>query len=267
MHSYPLTEAQRRAFAEDGWVHLPAFLSEAELRPLEALYWRFLQREIAVPGRDYCDATTGHGRSIEGPKVVIVHLPRRCHAPMQGNIYEQRASVVARQLCGEGMEIDYDQFVAKPPRERDAVIHWHQDLRGWPATPDPRTATFWLAFDDTDYDNGCVQFVDGSHREVELRPHVPLAGGPGPGPLMVAEVDPRRDRIRPARLHRGDATVYHERTLHGSSGNGSARWRRAYVVAFRSADTVQRERAMGFTHSLNDPPEVLARVVAERREE
>ena len=34
-------------------------------------------------------------------------------------------------------------------------------------------------------------------------------------------------------------------------------FRRAYVLAFRAAETVATERELGFTHSHNDEPEVL----------
>jgi hypothetical protein len=37
------------------------------------------------------------------------------------------------------------------------------------------------------------------------------------------------------------------------------------VVAFRSAATIAAERALGFTHSHGDAPEVLARIAAQRR--
>jgi len=158
------------------------------------------------------------------------------------------------------MTLDYDQLVAKPPHKPDAVFHWHQDLGYWPVTPDTRTASFWLALDDTDVDNGCVNFVDGSHREPLLRAHAPLLGDRSENHTMVAHVDPKRDRVRPAKLARGDATVHHERTVHGSGGNTSDRWRRGYIVAFRSEATVAAERAMGFTHSHNDAPEVLAAI-------
>ncbi|MBL8724592.1 MAG: phytanoyl-CoA dioxygenase family protein [Planctomycetes bacterium] len=263
MHAYPLTQEQRHAFHEDGWVHLPAFLTEAELRPLEALYMQFLRRELPVAGRDYCDMTGEYTRRPEDFAILNVMLPRRYHPPLQDNPYERRAAAVAQQLIGGELGLDYDQLVAKPPHKPDAVFHWHQDLGYWPKTPDPRTATFWLALDETDHDNGCLQFVDGSHREARLRGHVPLRGDRTQNHTLVAEVDPARDRIRPARLQRGDVTVHHERTLHGSGGNRSARWRRGYVLAFRSLDTIARERALGFTHSHNDPPDLLARIVTE----
>ncbi len=60
-------------------------------------------------------------------------------------------------------------------------------------------------------------------------------------------------------IRRGDITVHNEGVLHGSGGNRSAAsWRRAYITAFRSSETVRRERELGFTHSHNDDQGVLA---------
>jgi len=59
----------------------------------------------------------------------------------------------------------------------------------------------------------------------------------------------------------GDATVHHERLLHGSGETRPAdSWRRAWVVAFRSDATVAEERRRGFTHSHNDDLQVLNQV-------
>ncbi len=262
---YPITAAHRAQFANDGWLVLPQFLSAAELAPLERLYEQLLRREIPVAGRDYCDMTGAYDRPVEDYAILNVMLPRRYCPALAGNVYEQRAAAAAAALIGPGLGLDYDQLVAKPPHQPAAVFHWHQDLGYWPDTPDPRTATFWLALDDVDLDNGCVEFVDGSHREPELRGHEPLLADRGENHTMVARVDRQVDRIRPARLARGDVSVHHERTVHGSGGNRSNRWRRGYVVAFRSLPTIAAERAMGFTHSHNDDPAVLAAVAAQRR--
>lgn len=265
MTEYELTPTHRQEFRDRGWTTLREFVPEAVLAQLEVHYERLLRREVPVIGRDYCDMTGDYDRPVEDYAILNVMLPRRYEPALCDNGYELRAAAVARALCGDDMALDYDQFVAKPPGQTDAVFHWHQDLGYWPVTPDTRTASFWLALDEVDIDNGCVQFVDGSHDEPELRPHEPLLGDRGDNHTMVARVDPNVDRIRPARLRRGDATVHHERTVHGSGGNASTRWRRGYVVAFRAAGTVQAERAMGFSHSHNDDPAVLARIARERR--
>jgi phytanoyl-CoA hydroxylase len=254
---FPLTAEEVAAFQRDGWLILPNFLSEAELAPLEAIYMRFLRREIPVPGRDHCDMSGSYDKDPATFALQNVMLPRVYWPALQGNVYERRAADVAAQLCGPDMALDYDQLVAKPPRQQGAVFHWHQDLGYWPITPDTRTASFWLAFDDCADDNGCVRFVDGSHREAELRPHRPLRGDRDQNHTLVAAVDPQRDRIRSAVMRRGSVTVHHERTVHGSQGNHSARWRRGYVVAFRSLATIAAERRLGFTHSHNDDAKVL----------
>ncbi|MCR9243856.1 MAG: phytanoyl-CoA dioxygenase family protein [bacterium] len=258
------TADQRREFTEHGWTTIRSLVSAEELTAIARHYEDLLRRRVPVPGRDYCDMTGDYDRPVEDFAILNVMLPRRYLPELADNPYEQRATAIARSLLGDDMVLDYDQLVAKPPRQSDAVFHWHQDLGYWPDTPDTRTASFWLALDEVDLDNGCVQFVDGSHQEPGLRPHVPLFGDRGDNHTMVARVDPATDRIRPARLAPGDATVHHERIVHGSQGNSSSRWRRGYVVAFRSAATVRYERAMGFTHSHNDPPAVLEQVARSR---
>lgn len=262
---YALTADEIAAFHRDGWITLPGLLSDAELRPLEELYMRFLRRELSVRGRDYCDMTGDYDKPIEQYAILNVMLPRVYHPPLAGNVYERRAAHVTRQLWGDGFAIDYDQLVAKPPGKTDAVFHWHQDLGYWPITEDTRTATFWLALDDVADDNGCVRFVDGSHREPELREHLPLHGDRDTNHTLVATVDPTRDRIRSAVLPRGSVSVHHERTVHGSGGNTSTRWRRGYVLAFRSAATIAEERRLGFTHSHNDNVQVLTRIGEQTR--
>lgn len=262
---YPLTPTEVEAFHRDGWVTLPGFLDEVELRPIEDVYMRLLRRELPVAGRDYCDMTGDYAKPIEDYAILNVMLPRHYHPELQGNVYERRAADVTRQLLGDGFAIDYDQLVAKPPGRTDAVFHWHQDLGYWPITPDTRTATFWLALDDVADDNGCVRFVDGSHDEAELREHLPLYGDRDANHTLVAQVDPARDRIRSAVMPRGSVTVHHERTVHGSGGNTSNRWRRGYVLAFRSLATIAAERRLGFTHSHNDRVDVLTAIGEQTR--
>ena len=53
-------------------------------------------------------------------------------------------------------------------------------------------------------------------------------------------------------IARGDVTIHNEYVVHGSSGNVSNGNRRTCVVAYRTKETVEIERANGFTHSHND---------------
>jgi hypothetical protein len=45
--------------------------------------------------------------------------------------------------------------------------------------------------------------------------------------------------------------------MHGSGGNETDGYRRAYIIAYRADTTVRIERELGFTHSHNDDHTVL----------
>ena len=254
---YLVTEADVEAFRRDGYVHLRGVMSDEEMDEVAAVYDRFLRREIEVVGKDFNDMTTGeHGTDPSGYAIVNVMLPRTYYPQWQDTTYERRAASIAEQLCGEGMVIDFDQLLAKQPGRDDAVFGWHQDQAYWIDTDDRRTATCWLAVDDSTLDNGCLQFLPGSNHE-PVRPHRPLHGDRSESHTLVTDLRPD-DVMRPVPIRRGDITVHGEGILHGSGGNTSSdSWRRAYIVAFRSHDTVAEERRRGFTHSHNDEVEVL----------
>ena len=257
---YNVTDAEREAFRRDGYVHLRGVLDDEEIAEVDAIYNRFLRREISVDGKDFNDMTTGeHGTDPSGYAIVNVMLPRKYLPSLQGSIYEQRAQSIAEQLCGEGMMIDFDQFLAKHPGRADAVFGWHQDQAYWIDTDDRRTATCWLAVDDTSLENGCMQFLPGSNHQ-PVRPHRPLHEDRAKSHTLVTDLLPGECTV-PVFIKRGDITVHSEGVLHGSGGNTSAdNWRRAYIIALRSTDTVRRERELGFTHSHNDGDSLLGEV-------
>jgi phytanoyl-CoA hydroxylase len=254
--TYAVTAEEVESFHREGFIHLPGLLSEAEVAGIEVDYDRFLRREIAVPGKDYCDMAGDYGRDPADYSIINVMLPRRYYPAWQGNVLERRALAVAAQLQGAGMEIDYDQLLAKQPYKDDAVFAWHQDMAYWPDTPDTRTATVWCAIDDSTVENGCMRFVPATNRETTLRPHEPVFGGRGESHALGTDLRPG-DEVVPVPIRRGDCTVHNERVMHGSGGNTTSGFRRAYVVACRATETIETERALGFTHSHNDGIDVL----------
>jgi ectoine hydroxylase-related dioxygenase (phytanoyl-CoA dioxygenase family) len=198
-----------------------------------------------------------YGRAFEDFNLVNAMLPRVYEPKLVDNVFERRATSIARQLMGDDATLDYDQFLAKRPQRPGAVFAWHQDLGYWPSgTPDTRTVTCSLALDDATPENGCLRVVPGSHREPELRPHRPAAWSTSPelrdeAHTLSVELGPG-DQVVALPVKRGGITVHNERIVHGSSGNMTPGWRRTYVVAHRSRATVAHERHIGFTHSHND---------------
>lgn len=252
---YVVSAEEIAAFVRDGYVHLRGVMDPREMDDVERVYDDFLSGRIPVKARDFNDMTTGaYGTDPSSYAIVNVMLPRTYLPSWQGNLFERRAASIARQLCGDGMTIDFDQLLAKQPFRDDAVFGWHQDQAYWIETSDRRTATCWLAVDDSTVDNGCMRFLPGTHRE-PVRPHRPLHGDREASHTLVTDLRPGEEPT-PVEIRRGDITVHCEGVLHGSGGNRTASRRRAYIVAFRTEDTVREERRLGFTHSHNDRDDV-----------
>ena len=260
---YVVLDEERERFREEGFIHLPGVLSDEEIQEIERTYDRFLNREIDVLGKDFCDMSSDYTADVENFGIVNIMLPRRYYPEWQDNVYERRARSIAEQLCGPGMTLDYDQLLAKGPSRPDAVFPWHQDRAYWIDTEDPRTATCWLAIDESTTENGCMRFVSGSHRG-DLRPHAPSHGSREESHALVTELRDD-DVVIDMPIARGDITVHNERIMHGSGGNQTQGRRRAYIIAFRSETTVAEERRRGFTHSHNDAPDILDSVEGQKK--
>jgi ectoine hydroxylase-related dioxygenase (phytanoyl-CoA dioxygenase family) len=249
-------------FQTHGYLVLRGVLSDAELATIEPGFQRFISGEIGGMGRYFCDMSGSLARKPEEFTLINAMLPRVYDPAFAGNVYEHRTLSIARQLIGDDVGLDYDQLLAKRPGKTGAVFAWHQDLAYWPKnTPDTRTVTCSLALDDADLENGCLRVVPGSHRG-ELREHRPLAedlrkigetrrADREEAHALILDLDPS-DEIVYLPVRRGDITVHNEHIVHGSGGNRSNRWRRTYVVAYRSLATIASERRIGFSHSHND---------------
>lgn len=258
--TYRLTPEEIRRYREQGYLVLHDVLTEEEMATLDPWFEHFITGKEPGMGRDFCDMSQPYGTPVEEFRLVNAMLPGVYRPEFKNNIFHQVAQSIADQLYPEGKaEMDYEQFLAKKPNKAQAEFAMHQDLGYWPKTKNTWTATFSLALNDATVENGCLQVVPGSNREPELRPHKPKDYGHqkdgevnrDDSHTLVIEMKPE-DKIIFLPVKRGSVTVHDERIVHGSGGNYTDEWRKTYVMAFRDANTIAEERAMGFTHSHND---------------
>ena len=257
---YILTPKQIKDFHNNGCCTLPDVLTEEEVQTIEMTFDKFLNREIHVPGKDFCDMSKPFNTPFEEWSIVNCMLPTKYHPPFQNNVYERLCACIARQLFPSlDMTKDYDQLLNKRPGKDDAVFSWHQDMGYWPSAKvlgvdETSTCTFSLAVDDSMEENGCLRYVIGSHKSNSLRPHKPLVNSRDDGHALTIDVDEAKgDVIKLAPANRGSITIHNEYVVHGSAGNRCEdKQRRTYVVAFRPQKVVDAERKIGFTHSHND---------------
>lgn len=123
-------------------------------------------------------------------------------------------------LLGEDVMVWSSNFWNKEPG--GPQIPWHQDIFSWPIEPWVNI-TCWIAIDDVNIDNSCVQLVPGSHRRVtEMVPPSPEV------PWSSDVVDPGSidgSDVVDMELSAGQFFFFNERMLHHSNSNNSARRR------------------------------------------
>jgi non-heme Fe2+,alpha-ketoglutarate-dependent halogenase len=146
------------------------------------------------------------------------------------------------QLLGPNLLLWRSQVFLKPPGAPE--ITWHQastylSEEGYKATLYPRDRnelfqlTTWVAFDDVDLDNGCMQFLKGTHRRI----HTMKLGGEDAEGFAKArvrlEVDITPENTVTMEMKAGQFIIFSERCIHGSPPN-SSKDRRRWGMAFRT---------------------------------
>lgn len=186
----------------------------------------------------------------------IIH-PHRSDALSLGFLLDERLRTTLLKFLPEEPLAAQTMFYFKPPGARGQALHQDkQYLRAEPGT----CIAAWLAVDDCDADNGCMQVVPRSH-ELPLLCHIPADTSLSftdqtiPVPKGYAPVD--------AVMTAGDVLFFHGSLIHGSGPNVSAtRFRRALIAHYVSGDARQAShfyhpllRFDGSVADLTDSPE------------
>ena len=144
-------------------------------------------------------------------------------------LWNPRFVMAASQLLGDKrVRFWHDQLFYKPAK-KGGVVAWHQDYSYWTRTKPLAHLTCWCGLDDSTMENGCLQYVPGSHRWGLLdKPE--LAGN------MMGIIDYLTPQQQsefhpiPVETKAGEAIFHHPLALHGSGENKSNQPRRAFVI-------------------------------------
>lgn len=242
-HTPAAAESLRADYETNGYVILVDFLEPVLIEEYRRIYERFLSGEIDT-GRFRSDlgGHAGKRRADGRENIPQIMCPSRLLPGLAAGVLHARAARTAKLLLGDDMELDFDMLIDKPPFS-DTPTPGHQDLAYWPDLPDRRAASFWVALDDADPDNGCMWFAAGSHR---TPPRRHWAAGSGGGAL---ECEFDESEASPVPLRAGSATIHGGGVLHYSRGNRTDRRRRAFILNYRPAAMIAVERARGFDHT------------------
>ena len=145
-------------------------------------------------------------------------------------LWNPRFIIAAQQLLGnKPVRFWHDQLFYKPAK-KGGVVAWHQDYSYWTRTKPVAHLTCWCALDDATVENGCLQYIPGSHKW-GLLPKPVIAGElEGIRDYLTEEQKNSFDHPQFAPVKAGEAIFHHALTLHGSGENKSSQPRRAFVI-------------------------------------
>ena len=218
-----LTAAQAEKFWKDGYLVLPAFLSDGDV---SALRDSLAVLDDWVQAHSHPDFThEPDSRDLERTvirKITNIHV----HGGAPWRELMERSDVLDlfEDLIGPDIAFHHSKAMMKPPHEGSAKP-WHQDLPEGFISPDeadrlrplgndlqpehvPVVAIQYYV-DDSTLENGCIQVVPGSHRR-----------GLFEDPLDESLIDPAE--VVAAEVPAGGALLFHCLTYHYSAAAATA---------------------------------------------
>lgn len=160
-----------------------------------------------------------------------------------------RLVAVVEAIIGRGVDLYFSQIFFKPP-ELGTPKPAHQDnFYAGPTNPDG-LVTAWIALDEATSQNGCLEFVDGSHKG-PIYPH--FAPPDQPFHIQIGAEALAQHRFTLAPVPKGGVSFHHGGTIHRSGSNLSDRWRRAAALTYVTKDTWFADPKLNYDRSLRVP--------------
>jgi len=225
---FKLTGKQVSFFNENGFL--------AGIKMLEDEQVNFLRNELSEVADTNHPAHSFyyefHSNESADPSTILFHAlgAWRIGPGFHDVLWNPRFLVAASQLLGNvPVRFWHDQLFWKPAK-KGGVVAWHQDYSYWTRTKPVAHLTCWCGLDDATKENGCLQYIAGSHRW-GLLPKPVLAGEiRGIRDFLNDEQKKQFDHPQYAEVKAGEAIFHHSLTLHGSGENKSDKPRRAFVI-------------------------------------
>ncbi len=208
-----------KQFGAEGYTVAKRLFSDAEVELLRAHYMR-LNEEKRQKG-DVSAIKDENDPLKRYPRMLQMH---RWDTPSMEFLLDTRLRDIMTAVLGSEPYAVQTMIYFKPPSARGQALHQDQYyLRVEPGT----CCAAWLALDDCDEENGCLQVVPGSHKLPVL---CTTAADTTQSFTDVTVPVPAGMEVKPVIMRAGDVLFFNGQLIHGSLPNTSAdRFRRSLI--------------------------------------
>ncbi|XP_013411699.1 phytanoyl-CoA dioxygenase, peroxisomal [Lingula anatina] len=239
-NKFKWSQDQVDQFRRDGFLlHVPLLTEEQCDKILEDFKY-FMDPRARHPG--HAMLYEFHANQCNDPNNVVMHVLGhwRLTKALHDLVFLPQVVVPASQLVDEScpeaaVRLWTDQLFLKPPRH-GGVVAWHQDYSYWVRTKPMKHITVHIALDDQTEENGCIQYVPGSHRWTRNGDPFPVLDHSFRDMEGIKSIltDEEKAAFKPvpALLKKGHASFHNAMTVHGSYDNKTDKPRRAAVLNY-----------------------------------
>lgn len=235
-----VTEADWQRFAQDGYLHLGQVLSSEALEALKQRADALALGEVYEPavqmqldtGGAYEALPEAVGRFEEGT-LRYRKIQGLEHDPLFAQLIDQPVfKTVCAAMYGAHAAVSiFRAMVMNKPAGHGTMLPWHQDGGAvWALDRDP-LVTLWVALDDANAANGCMDAIRGSHRLGLLSTQGSTLSEEAVRTHCLPEL------TVPLEVKAGHALLMHNWLIHRSGINTSPTPRRAFTMCCMDART------------------------------
>ena len=225
-----LSEDQTALFHEQGFLTIPDLAPPEEIAAMHGVFERlFEQRAGREEGAQF--EMVGHDEDGATPRLSQILRPMSFAPELQQTIHRKRCLAIARQLLGPTAVETCDHAILKPAGY-GAPTPWHQDEASRDSGFVYDQLSIWMPLQEATLENGCMQYVPGTHRG-EVLDHASPDNDPRVHTIeCVGEFD--RAAAVACPMPAGGAVMHLGRTLHYAGANKSQMARYAYVMMYET---------------------------------
>ncbi len=215
-------------YEKKGWAIYKKLFSLDEINLVNSIINNFLKSKIQTINKKSRAINFTDDKNTNIDNINSFHELAQCkeikNFAKKKNILE-----TVKLFLNSDPEFRYCELFAKPARI-GLPSPDHQDNYYW-GVKGSNALTLWIALDNSNKNNGCVHYYDGSHKYGILKHEASFAKGSS---QKISNINfLKKFKISYPQLQPGDVLVHHSLVVHGSQRNNSKNNRRGWTIQFK----------------------------------
>ena len=238
----------KKHYDEKGWVIYRNFFSSNEINKVNLIINNYLKKTINFTNKKSRAINFADDEKENVENINSFHELAKCKE-IKNLAKKKYVLNVARIFLDSDPDFRCCELFAKPAK-LGLPSPDHQDNYYW-AVKGSNALTFWIALDNSNKNNGCVHYYDGSHKYGILEHEASFAKGSS---QKVSDIHfLKKFNISYPELMPGDAIIHHSLVVHGSSPNKSKFSRKGWTIQFKDKNaSYDLEQIKTYEKSLNN---------------